>query len=89
MEFDWVITAEQADTYKPSRNNGEVAIERMRVERGRLGHAAEGLFQDTAPARSLGISAVWVHRRSGKEELGATPPGVPPGEVSGRGPTGP
>ncbi|MDP8951815.1 MAG: haloacid dehalogenase type II [Actinomycetota bacterium] len=74
VEFDWIVTAEQAGTYKPSTNNFEVAIERMGVERGRLVHAAESLFHDVAPAGSLGISTVWVHRRAGKGGFGATPP---------------
>lgn len=84
VEFDWIVTAEQAGTYKPSKNNFEVAIERMGVERGRLLHAAESLFHDVAPAKELGISTVWVHRRAGLEGFGATPPGdaAPDLEVS-------
>jgi 2-haloacid dehalogenase len=74
VEFDWIITAEQAGTYKPSRNNFEVAIGRMGVGRERILHAAESLFHDVAPAKEMGLSTVWVHRRTGKEGFGATPP---------------
>ena len=74
VEFDWIITAEQAGTYKPSTNNFEVAIARMRVARDKLLHAAESLFHDVVPAKELGLSTVWVHRRAGKEGFGATPP---------------
>ena len=74
VEFDWIITAEQAGTYKPSTNNFEVAMGRMGVVRGKLLHAAESLFHDVVPAKKLGLSTVWVHRRSGKEGFGATPP---------------
>jgi len=74
VEFDWVITAEQAGTYKPSLNNFEVAIERMGVGPDKLLHAAESLFHDIAPAKELGLSTVWVHRRVEKEGFGATPP---------------
>ena len=73
VEFDWIITAEQAGTYKPSTNNFEVALGRMGVGRERLLHAAESLFHDVVPAKELGLSTVWVHRRTGKEGFGATP----------------
>ena len=76
VEFDWIITAEQAGTYKPSTNNFEVALGRMGVGRERLLHAAESLFHDVVPAKELGLSTVWVHRRSGKEGSGATPAAV-------------
>ena len=74
VEIDWIITAEQAGTYKPSTNNFEVAIARMGIPRERLLHAAQSLFHDVVPARELGLSTVWVHRRAGKEGFGATPP---------------
>ncbi len=74
VEFDWIITAEQAGTYKPSLNNFEVAIERMGVEPAKLLHAAESLFHDVSPAKKLGLSTVWVHRRAEKGGFGATPP---------------
>lgn len=74
IEFDWIITAEQVGTYKPSTNNFEVALGRMGVAPERLLHAAESLFHDVVPARKLGLSTVWVHRRAGKEGFGATPP---------------
>jgi 2-haloacid dehalogenase len=74
VEFDWIVTAEQAQTYKPSLNNFQVALKRIGVEPGRLLHAAESIFHDVAPAKELGLSTVWVHRRAGKEGFGATPP---------------
>jgi 2-haloacid dehalogenase len=74
VEFDWIITAEQAGTYKPSTNIFEVAIGRMGVAREKLLHAAESLFHDVVPAKGMGLSTVWVHRRSTKKGFGATPP---------------
>ena len=64
VEFDWIVTAEQAQTYKPSLNNFELAIERMGVAPDRLLHVAESRFHDIAPAKKLGLSTVWVHRRA-------------------------
>ena len=74
VEFDWIVTAEQAGTYKPSPNNFRVALERIGVQPRRLLHAAESLFHDVAPAKELGLSTVWVHRRKEKGGFGATPP---------------
>ena len=74
VEFDWIITAEQAGTYKPSKNNFELAIGRMAVAPEKLLHAAESLFHDVVPAKEMGLATVWVHRRTGKEGSGATPP---------------
>ncbi len=34
MKFAWIVTAEQAGTYRPSRDSAEVTIKRMSVERG-------------------------------------------------------
>jgi 2-haloacid dehalogenase len=74
VEFDYIITAEQAQTYKPSLNNFELALERIGVPPERLLHVAESLFHDHVPAKQLGLSTVWVHRRTGKGGFGATPP---------------
>ena len=74
VEFDWIITAEQVGTYKPSKNNFEIALERMGIQKGKLLHAAESLFHDIAPTTELGISTVWVHRRTEKEGFSAAPP---------------
>jgi 2-haloacid dehalogenase len=74
VEFDWIITAEQAQTYKPSLNNFELALERIGIAPDRLVHTAESLFHDHVPAKKLGLSTIWVHRRANKGGFGATPP---------------
>lgn len=73
-QFDWVITAQQAKSYKPSLNNFRVAFERLGVPQSRILHVAQSLFHDIAPAKTLGLAAVWVNRRHGKAGSGATPP---------------
>ncbi len=74
VEFDWVITAQQAKSYKPSLNNFRVAFERIGLPKERVLHVAQSLYHDIAPAKSLGLSTVWVNRRHGKQGAGATPP---------------
>jgi len=72
--FDWVITAKQARSYKPSLNNFQLAFKTIGLPGEKILHVAQSLFHDIAPARSLGLATVWVNRRHGKPGSGATPP---------------
>ncbi len=71
VEFDGVITAEQARSYKPSTNNFQMALRRLELSPDRLLHAAQSRYHDVVPARSLGISTVWVNRKSARPGIGA------------------
>ena len=73
VKFDWIITAQQARSYKPSLNNFRLAFERIGVPQKRILHVAQSLFHDIAPANVLGLSTVWVNRRQNKAGIGATP----------------
>ena len=73
MAFDWVVTAEQARSYKPALNNFRVALDTISAAPERVLHVAQSLHHDIVPAKSLGLSTVWVNRRKGKEGFGATP----------------
>jgi len=74
VEFAAVITAEQAHSYKPSLQNFALALERLGVDRGRLLHAGQSIYHDVIPAQSLGISTVWVNRKSARPGIGAVRP---------------
>ena len=63
--FDFVITAEQCRSYKPSLNNFRTMLERLGTGSDALLHCAESRFHDVAPARQLGIANVWVNRHAG------------------------
>jgi len=66
IELDCVVTAQQAQSYKPSLRNFETLLQRIPVEKTRLLHVAESLYHDVVPAQSLGIATVWVNRRQNK-----------------------
>ena len=66
VTFDCVVTAQQAQAYKPSSTNFGLLLEKLSVVRSRLLHVAESLFHDIAPANKLGIATVWVNRRQGR-----------------------
>jgi 2-haloacid dehalogenase len=72
IPFDFVITAEQARSYKPSHNNFQLALERIGLPQERVLHCAQSIFHDVVPARELGLANVWVNRRAGKRGSGAT-----------------
>ncbi len=74
VQFDGIITAQQAKSYKPSLNNFHIAFERIGLPRNRILHVAQSLFHDLVPAKSLGLSTVWVNRRHNRPGFGATPP---------------
>lgn len=72
--FDWVITAQQARSYKPAANNFRMALERIGLPRNRVLHVAQSLHHDIVPAQALGLSTVWVNRRQHRAGSGATLP---------------
>ncbi len=72
--FDAVVTAQQAQSYKPSPNNFKLALERMGEAPQKILHCAQSLYHDVAPAKALGFATVWVDRRAGRRGSGATPP---------------
>ena len=74
VTFDWVVTAQQAGSYKPSHRNFELAFERIGRPRDRILHVAQSLFHDHVPARELSLRSVWINRRGDREGSGATPP---------------
>ena len=74
VEFDYIVTAEQAKSYKPSLNNFKLAIKKIGVSPEMILHIAQSIYHDIIPAKKLNLSTVWVNRRKGKEGFGATLP---------------
>ena len=74
VPFDFVITAEKARSYKPSRRNFELAVERIGLPKGKILHCAQSRYHDIVPTKELGIANVWVDRRTGRLGPGATYP---------------
>jgi 2-haloacid dehalogenase len=71
IEFEGVITAQQARSYKPSVNNFQLALRTLGIPPERLLHAAQSIYHDVIPAQALGINTVWVNRRSARPGVGA------------------
>jgi 2-haloacid dehalogenase len=71
VEFDEIITAQQAHAYKPSPKIFELALKRIGAPTERVLHVGQSIFHDVIPAQSLGLSAVWVNRPSARPGVGA------------------
>jgi 2-haloacid dehalogenase len=71
VEFDEVITAEQAQAYKPSLRIFELAFSRLGTPRDRILHVGQSIFHDVVPAQKLSLTTVWVNRPSARAGIGA------------------
>jgi len=71
VEFDEVITAQQAQAYKPSLKIFEFALARIQVPAHRILHVGQSVYHDVIPAQALGLATVWVNRPSARAGVGA------------------
>jgi 2-haloacid dehalogenase len=84
VEFDHIITAQQAQAYKPSMKIFRLALERIGLPTEKILHIGQSIYHDVITAQALGISTVWVNRPSKRSGVGAvkTADGRPDLEVS-------
>ncbi|HTR65308.1 MAG TPA: haloacid dehalogenase type II [Terriglobales bacterium] len=71
VPFDHVITAQQARAYKPALAMFRLAQERIGVAPEHWLHVGQSIHHDVIPAKSLGLSTVWVNRASPRAGVGA------------------
>lgn len=69
--FDFWVTAEQVQAYKPAPAHFERA--RQRIGQDRWLHAAQSYFHDVTPARALGIPVAWINRHGQRPTGDARP----------------
>jgi 2-haloacid dehalogenase len=71
VDFDEVVTAQQAQAYKPSLKLFELGLSRIHAPAHRVLHVAQSVYHDVVPAQSLGLATVWVNRPSARPGVGA------------------
>jgi 2-haloacid dehalogenase len=71
VAFDEVITAQQAQAYKPSMKMFELALSRVQAPAHRVLHVGQSIYHDVIPAQALGLATVWVNRPSARPGVGA------------------
>ena len=74
VAFDEVITAQQAQAYKPSLKLFELALSRIQAPAHRVLHVGQSIYHDVIPAQALGLATVWVNRPSARPGIGAVKP---------------
>jgi 2-haloacid dehalogenase len=62
VPIDFVITAERAQAYKPSRHLFEHGYRTMGVTKEETVHVAMGMFLDMKACHDLGVRGIWVNR---------------------------
>lgn len=71
VDFDEVITAQQAQAYKPDLKIFELALSRTHTPGHRVLHVGQSIYHDVIPAQTLGLATVWVNRPSARPGVGA------------------
>jgi 2-haloacid dehalogenase len=71
VTFDEVVTAQQAQAYKPSLKLFELALSRINAPAHRVLHVGQSIYHDVIPAQALGLATVWVNRPSSRPGVGA------------------
>jgi len=75
VPFALTVTAEDAETYKPSLglfNKAIAMLDDMGVSRNEILHIGQSKHHDVNPGRELGLTTVWVDRRHDQKGSGAT-----------------
>jgi 2-haloacid dehalogenase len=62
VRFDFIITAKQVGSYKPSKNNFIKALEKFELPSEDVLHVAQSIYHDIIPTNELGWENVWVNR---------------------------
>jgi len=74
--FAEAITCDEVGVNKPSPRVFEYVLEKLApagVEKKDILHVAQSQYHDIAPASALGFATMWIERRHGKGDYGATP----------------
>jgi 2-haloacid dehalogenase len=71
VKFGQIVTAQQAQAYKPSLKIFELALSRIGAPANRILHVGQSLYHDVIPAQLLGLATVWVNRPSARKGVGA------------------
>lgn len=60
--FEFVIASEKARAYKPTPSLFEAAIAMLSLQPGEMAHVGDSPREDVAPAKALGMTAIWINR---------------------------
>lgn len=69
VPVELTVTAAEARSYKPAHGQWERFFADTGADRRHHVHVAASLFHDIAPARELGLTAVWINRMGEESDL--------------------
>ncbi|PVH87344.1 HAD-like protein [Cadophora sp. DSE1049] len=73
VDFDAVYTAQNIGSYKPDLKNFEYLLKgaerELEVKKEEVLHTAQSLTHDCVPAKTMGMSSVWIDRDGQDEKL--------------------
>ncbi|UCE62206.1 MAG: HAD-IA family hydrolase [Phycisphaerales bacterium] len=72
VTFDFVITAQDVQSYKPAMGHFERLID-QHASPDIVLHVAQSLYHDGVPTGKLGIPYVWINRYDGTNDLSVVP----------------
>jgi len=76
VDFDLIVTAQDVGSYKPAPGHFTRALAllaEMGVGKDKVLHTAQSLFHDHVTAKAFGLTTLWINRRAGSGDWGATP----------------
>jgi len=62
IEFDEIVTAEQACAYKANHNGFHLLLKKLGLDKSEILHTGFGFKYDIVPASRLGITSCWINR---------------------------
>ena len=78
FRFDWLITSQQTESYKPMTGFFDFALSvlsKAGIRKNELLHCGSSIYHNITPAKNLGIKTAWINRKSaiGIAESNLTP----------------
>jgi len=70
VDFDLIITAEEARAYKPSTKPFELTLQKLDCGPQNILHVSSGFRYDIPPASRLGFRTAWVNRKHEIKPIG-------------------
>lgn len=66
LHFDWVVTSEDCQAYKPRPEMFERALSLLGLPAASVLHVGDSFSSDVRGARSMGIPVLWINRKKRK-----------------------
>ena len=72
--FDWVVTSEDCQAYKPRSEMFERALSLLGLSTGEVLHVGDSLSSDARGAKQQGIPVLWINRKNRQAPCGEEAP---------------